>query len=318
MQRNAQVAKPSLEAIEVLGLGQACVDYLGTIPHYPDEDGKIELLDLRKECGGPASTALVTLARLGINVSFLGSISTDPFGKDILEALLREGVDTSFLKVTPGYTSQFAFIAITKGSARRTVFWHRGTVPHLIARDIDLRPFPGAKVLHLDGLMVEASMEAASQAKERGIKVVMDAGTLREGTMDLLPLIDVLIASEHFARPLTRSGSSPQEDIKLLHELGPQEVLITMGERGSLGLGREGLFFQEAFSVVPLDTTGAGDVYHGGYIYGLLQGWKMAECMRFASAIAAMNCREIGARRGIPNGPDEVYKFIREQASRKE
>ncbi|MBW1999463.1 MAG: sugar kinase [Deltaproteobacteria bacterium] len=315
MQRDAQVEKPCSETVEVVGLGQACVDYLGTIPHYPDEDGKIELLNLRKECGGPASTALVTLARLGIRVSFLGSISTDPFGKAILEALLREGVDASFLKVTPGHTSQFAFIAITEGSARRTVFWHRGTVAHLTARDVDLRPFSGAKVLHLDGLMVEASIEAASQARERGMKVVMDGGTFRKGTGELLPLIDVLIASEHFAKPLSKSGSSPREHIELLQEMGPQEVVITMGERGSLGLGREGLCFQEAFSVVPLDTTGAGDVYHGGYIYGLLKGWDMAGCMRFASAIAAMNCRAIGARRGIPEGPDEVFRFIREQAS---
>lgn len=300
-----------MEGMDVVGLGQACVDYLGRIPRYPVEDAKAELIDLRKECGGPASTALVTLARLGVKVYFLGSISDDPFGIDILNTLRKEGVDTSFLRVRPGHTSQFAFIAITRGSGNRTVFWHRGTVPHLSPEEIDLSQFPGARILHLDGLMVAASIEAASQAKERGMRVVMDAGTFRKGTGDLLPLVDILIASEHFAQPLTGGPGSPEKDLKLLSRTGPAEVIITMGAKGSLGLGPGGLHYQKAFLVAPVDTTGAGDVYHGGYIYGLLQGWDMPTCMRFASAIAAMNCRKIGARQGIPRSAKEVLEFIR-------
>ncbi|MBW2029330.1 MAG: sugar kinase [Deltaproteobacteria bacterium] len=308
---NWKGGKGKLEDMVVVGLGQACVDYLGRIPRYPIEDAKVELIDLRKECGGPASTALVTLARLGVKASFLGSISDDPFGIDILNALRKEGVDTSFLRVRPGHTSQFAFIAITSDSGNRTVFWHRGTVSHLGPEEIDLSPFPAARILHLDGLMVNASVEAASQAKERGMRVVMDAGTFREGTGDLLPLVDVLIASEHFAEPLTGGPGSSEKDLELLRERGPAEVIITMGVRGSLGLGPGGLHYQKAFPVVPVDTTGAGDVYHGGYIYGLLQGWDMPTCMRFASAIAAMNCRKIGARQGIPRSAEDVLEFTR-------
>ena len=102
-----------LDNIEVIGLGQACLDYLGRIPSYPQEDGKIELLDLQMQCGGPASTALVTLSRLGISTSFLGSISDDPLGVEILKGLKDENIDTTLLKITTGYTSQFAFIAET-------------------------------------------------------------------------------------------------------------------------------------------------------------------------------------------------------------
>lgn len=303
--------KRRLDEIEVLGLGQACLDYLGRLLRVPEEDEKIELMDIHMQCGGPASTALVTLSRLGVRTAFLGSISNDPFGIEILTGLREEGVDSTYLKITPGYTSQFAFIAITRKSGKRTIFWHRGSVPHLEASDVDLGPFSEVKILHLDGLMIEASIEAARQARGRGIKVVLDAGTMRKGSRELASLVDVLIASERFAEPLVGDAAPPEKALEALHHLGPEEVVITMGARGSIGLDNASVIFQKAFAVDAVDTTGAGDVYHGAYIYGLLQGWHMAECMRFASAASALKCREIGARRGIPRRED-ILRFQRE------
>ena len=297
------------ENIQVIGLGQACLDFLGRLKLYPEEDGKCELLDLHIQCGGPASTALVTLSRLGIQTSFLGSISDDHFGSEIVKGLKQEKVDSTYLKITPGYTSQFAFIAITQAGANRTVFWHRGSVPHLRAADVDLSPFSKAKILHLDGLMIEACVEAARQARKRGLSVVMDAGTMRDGSRELVSLVDVLIASEDFAEPLVGRGAPPENVLAALRQLGPKEVIITRGSKGSIGLSGDELFFQKAFSIDSVDTTGAGDVYHGGYIYGLLQGWDVPECMRFASATAALKCREIGARKGIPL-LEEIKEFL--------
>jgi ribokinase len=288
------------DKIEVIGLGQACIDYLGRVPTYPPEDGKMELLDLQMLCGGPASTALVTLSRLGILTTFLGSISDDPLGVAIAKGLGDEKVDTSYLKITPGYTSQFAFIAITKESGTRSIFWHRGSVPHLKPVDIDLSPFSGARVLHFDSLMIEASLEAAQQAKKMGVTIVMDAGTLRNGSLELISLVDVLIASEGFAESLLESDFSPESALKTLKRLCPGDVIITLGSKGSIGTDNEDIVFQKAFPVKAVDTTGAGDVYHGAYVYGLLQGWDMPECMRFASATAALKCMAIGAQKGIP------------------
>ena len=298
--------------IEVVGLGQACVDYLGRLLKVPEEDEKVELMDIHVQCGGPASTALVTLARLGVRTSFLGSVSDDPLGIEILKGLKDEGVDTSFLKITPGYTSQFAFIAITRKSGNRTIFWHRGSVPHLDAADVDLLPFSQAKVLHLDGLMIEASIEAARQARNLGIRVVLDAGTMRQGSQELASLVDVLIASERFAEPLVGAGSPPEKALETLLHLGPKEVVMTLGARGSVGMGDRSVLFQRAFPVDAVDTTGAGDVYHGAYIFGMLQGWNMPECMRFASAASAMKCREIGARKGIPR-LEALKRFLDQQ-----
>lgn len=282
--------------IQVVGLGQACVDYLGRVPFFPEEDQKVELTELRTKCGGPASSALVALAAFGVRTSFLGSVSDDPFGREIRRNLLSKRVDLRGLKVTPGFTSQFAFIAVSRRDGRRTIFWHRGSVPHLLAEDVDMSSFPGCKILHMDGLMVEACAEAARQAHGRGITVVMDAGTMREGSRELVSLVDVLIASRNFADPLVGPNAPVEKALEALKGLGPAQVIITMGREGSVGLGPDGPIFQSVFPVDAVDTTGAGDVYHGGYIYGMLQGWDMARCMRFAAAAAAVKCRDFGAQ----------------------
>jgi sulfofructose kinase len=289
------------EKIQVIGLGQACVDYLGPVPSYPQEDGKVELSDLFIRCGGPASTSLVTLSRLGIMTSFLGSVSDDPFGVKIIENLKKEKVDITLLKITPGYTSQFAFIAVSKKDGTRTIFWHKGSVPHLKPEDVDISGFPNARILHIDSLMIEASVDAAKQAKAIGMTVVMDGGTMRQGTRELVGLVDILIASETFAIPLVGSEASHEIALYTLRDLGPKQVVITLGAKGSVGLDRQEIVRQEAFTVKAVDTTGAGDVYHGAYIYGILQGWELRECMRFASAAAALKCKEMGAQSGVPD-----------------
>jgi sulfofructose kinase len=295
--------------IEVVGLGQACVDYLGRVPCFPAEDGKTELLDLQSQCGGPASTALVTLSRLGIKTSFLGSVSDDPIGVEVLKGLKADQVDHSFLKITPGRTSQFAFIAVNRENGNRTIFWHRGSAPPLKKEEVDLSPFLGAKVLHLDGLMIEASVEAARQARVRGLKVVLDAGTMREGSLALVSQIDVLIASARFAVPLVGENSPTEKALEVLSRLGPKEIVITLGSKGSVGWNGGELIGQSAFPTEVADTTGAGDVYHGAYIYGVLKGWDMKKCMRFASATSALKCKVVGARAGIPTLP-EVTRFL--------
>ncbi|MFC1821937.1 carbohydrate kinase family protein [Thermodesulfobacteriota bacterium] len=297
------------DGIQVIGLGQASVDYLGRVPIYPHEDEKTELQDLHVQCGGPASTALVTLSRLGIRTSFLGSISDDALGHKILEALRTEKVDATFLKITPGHSSQFAFIAINRTDGKRTIFWHRGSVPRLKAEDIDLGPFRDARILLVDSLMIEAAIKAAEQAKALGLKVVMDAGTMREDSMKLLSFVDVVIASERFADPLVGAQAEPEKALEALRSFCKGNVIITLGARGSIGLENNHIIRQKAFSINVSDTTGAGDVYHGAYIYGLLRGWGMQECMHFASAASALKCQQVGARRGIPTLED-IEQFL--------
>ncbi|MCG6877563.1 MAG: PfkB family carbohydrate kinase [Deltaproteobacteria bacterium] len=291
--------KPS-ESVLVVGLGQVCVDYVGRVPDYPPEDTKMELEGLFTSCGGPAATAMAALSRWGVPTSLLSGISDDSFGFLIAETLAKEGVDSSCLKTVPGYDSQFAFIAVTAEDGKRTIFWNRSTVPPPTPEEVRLGFFPNARILHLDGLMLPAAKAAAAQARATGVTVVMDAGTFREGTLDLVSLVDVLIASETFADPMMGEKTPQEQALQRLSELGPRQVVITLGARGSIGLHNGKVVRQPAFSVVSKDTTGAGDVYHGGYIYGLLNGWNMPACMAFASSAAALKCRNGGGWRGIP------------------
>ena len=301
--------KEILKDVSVVGLGQASVDYLGRIPFYPLEDEKIELIDFTTQCGGTASTALVTLSRFGILTSFIGSISDDFFGREILMCLKNENVDTTCLKITPGFHSQFAFIAIGEKTGNRNIFWRRGSAPLLDPEDIKLELFKNAKFLHLDDLMIDAGIEAARQARDMGLQVVMDAGSMRDNVLDLLPLVNVLIASQNFITPLTGEVATPEESLRTLKKLCTGDIIITLGSKGSIGLFNNEIVFQEAFPVNAIDTTGAGDVYHGAYIYGLINGWKRKECMRFASAAASLKCLDVGARKGIPS-LDRIHEFL--------
>jgi sulfofructose kinase len=144
--------------------------------------------------------------------------------------------------------------------------------------------------------------------------VVMDAGTLREDTLDLVKGVDIVIASEGFGRSLVGPDGSYEEILERLRALGCRQAVVTLGVKGSIGLDHDGVIRQPAFSVASKDTTGAGDVYHGGYIYGLLQGWEMGRCMAFASAAAALKCRNGGGWRGIPQRP-EIEEIMRMPAT---
>jgi ribokinase len=274
------------------------------------EDEKIELIDFTMQCGGPASTALVTLSRFGISTSFLGSISDDFFGREILKGLKDESVDITCLKMTQGFQSQFAFIAIDEKTGNRNIFWRRGSAPFLDPEDIELGVFQNAEFLHLDDLMIAANIEAARQARDMGLQVVMDAGSMHDNVLDLLPLIDVLIASQNFTTPIIGEGATPEESLSALRKFCTGDIIVTLGSKGSMGLTDNEIVFQEAFPINAIDTTGAGDVYHGAYIYGLINGWKMKECMRFASATAGLKCLDIGARKGIPT-LDSVYELLK-------
>ncbi len=286
-----------LEEIEVVGFGQACVDYISTAPFFPEENGKVKLNELYLKCGGPIATALVTLARLGVKTSFIGPVSDDMFGEIVIKNFEKEKVDTSHTRIIKGYRSQFAFISVT--DEKRTIFWIPGSFPEIMPGEIDLSLFSNAKVLHLDELMLDASIEAARQARSMGMRVTIDADSPKKGIEELFMLVDVLIIPEDMAKNL--EGDIENERILTkLKLLGPKQVIITLGERGSIGFDGKKIIYQRAFEVETLDTTGAGDVYHGAYIFGMLKGWDMKECMEFASLCAALKCRKIGAQEGAP------------------
>ena len=291
----------------VTGIGQCSLDYLAVVDAYPRADTKKEVLEWREQGGGPVATALVTLARLGISARFYGVIGDDDAGEKIRQSLVGEGIDTRLIK-RKGKSSQIAFVAIEKGTGRRTIFWRRPSGKELKKTELDADFLKGAHFLLLDGLMAEVSIYAAARARERGIPVMLDAGRLRQGMLEIAALSDYLVASEEFARDLkwrlTASGLA-----KRRQELGCKVLTVTLGEQGSVTVSDKGFLRVPAFGVESVDTTGAGDVFHGGFIYGLLKKWELKDIIVFASAVAAMKCTKVGGRAGIPS-LSEVKAFL--------
>lgn len=298
---------------QVVGLGQCSLDLLGRLDHYPALDQKAELDDFLVQGGGPVATALVTLARLGVPVAMIGRTGDDAFGGWIRQGLLDEGVDCRGLGVDPGRTSQVAFIGVD-AEGHRNIFWHRGSARPADLSPIDLSQIAAAKFLHLDGLHQEAAIAAARIAREHGVVTVLDAGTRRPGIERLLPLVDHLVVSERFARQ-TVQGGDPADALEPLLETGAAAVTVTLGRHGSLTRRHSGdAFAQPAFPVEAVDTTGCGDVFHGGYIYGLLQHWPLPRTVRFAAACAALKTRRLGGRTAIASLP-EVEAFLERNPS---
>ncbi len=288
---------------KVFGLGQCCLDYIGKIFSYPQPDTKCEFSDMVIQGGGPVATALVALARWGVSCAFAGVIGDDKFGATIKSSLDDEKIDTSGILVRSGFESQFAFITAEPIAGRRTIFWQRPTGPSLSSEEIDYHIIRNAKVLHTDGIFTEASLAACKVAKEAGVQVVVDAGSLREGMLELARLSDYFLASETFAKALVGEDKPLDACIKLA-ELGPNVVGVTLGSKGYIAMDRGRIIKRPAYSVEAVDTTGCGDVFHAGFVYGLLEKWHIDKCFDFAAWAGAMVSLRLGGRAGIPTLAD--------------
>lgn len=283
--------------MKVAGLGQCSLDYIAAVDGFPAEDTKEEALSMTIQGGGPVATALVSLSRLGVRTFFMGSVSDDRAGEEIKRGLREEGVDTRGLKVKKGGFSQRAFIIVNRANGSRTILWQRPSAGGLSPRGLDPALIRNKDLLMLDGLMAGASLKAAKIARSSGVPVMLDAGSLREGILDIAALSDYIVASADFAREL---AGTPLAAIKKLSALRPAAITVTLGEKGSLTWHGDRILRLPAFRVRAVDTTGAGDVFHGGYAYGILKGWDMRKTVEFASAFAALKCLKPGGRAGIP------------------
>jgi ribokinase len=292
---------------DIYGLGQCSLDYIGKIKSYPPADNKCEFTGMTIQGGGPVATALAALSRWGLRCTFAGVIGDDFFGDQIRAGLEAEGIDLRGLSVRKGLSSQFAFIAAEPGLGRRTIFWQRPTGPPPGPEELDLDLIRRARVFHTDGLFPEASLAAAKAAREAGVPVVVDAGSLREGMLELARLSDCFIASSVFARSLT-GKDDPVAACREMVALGPGLVGVTLGKKGSVAFDRGRLIRRPAYPVEPVDTTGCGDVFHAGFIYGLLKGWTMDRSLDWGAWAASRVSLKLGGRAGIPPLPGWVQQ----------
>ena len=305
----------SAKKIDVFGLGQCAWDYIGEIDNYPSSNTKCEMSAMITQGGGPVATALVALTRWGFSCSFCGLVGRDTFGTQIIKSLQDENIDTNPMILRSGFESQFAFIAAEKNGGNRTIFWRRPTGIPILAEELNYTKIRQCRVLHTDGLFSEASIAAARYAQKAGVTVVVDAGTLREGMLDLAKYSDYFIVSESFARGLVKADD-PHQACEKLQLLGPEVVGVTLGAKGYLARHRNQWIEGEAYRVNAIDTTGCGDLFHAGITNGILKGWTLEKTLDFSAWAAALVSTKLGGRAGIPSLDEFKSQFDRKSSEK--
>jgi ribokinase len=281
----------------VFGIGQCSLDYIGQVPAYPPPDVKCEFSNLIVQGGGPAATALVALARWGYPGHLAGVVGDDDFGTQITSSLTSEGIDTGGLIIRRNQHSQFAFIVSEPTTARRTIFWQRPTGHPLQPGELDINLLLKSSAILTDGLFPEASLFACRKAKEAGIPVIVDAGTLRDGMLEIAKLSNCFVTSEIFSNALS---PTPEETCRILAGLGVRFTGVTLGARGYVALVDGRFVRKPAYPANAIDTTGCGDVFHAGLTCGILRGWTPEKSLDFGAWAAARVSEQTGGRSGIP------------------
>jgi len=297
-------------SIEVLGLGYCGLDFSCLLPRIPIDD-KVEALATLIQGGGPSATAACAAGRLGAKTAFLGAVGDDSRGTAILEAFKADNVDASRVAIRKGAESPSAF-CWTDAEGKRSIAWTRGSVKPLEASEVSEELVASGKVLHLDGHQTAAAIQAAKFARKHGVTVSIDAGTVVPGIEELLELSDIVIASEKFIERQLKT-SDPVEAVKRLFGPNCRFAGVTLGSEGSYGYDGKSILRQDSFKVDVVDTTGAGDTYHGAFVYKYVKGGSWQDCMKFAAAVAAMKCRAFGGRSGIPKLAD-AEAFLNERS----
>ncbi len=293
------LAFPGNKPFDLVGFGLNAVDHLCIVPHYPHFDSKTEILHYERLAGGQVATTVTFVARMGFKGKYIGKVGSDEIGHFSLQSLRSEKIDTTSVVIEPGARNQYAFIIIDKASGERTILWERDK--RLSFRDDELKKEDvcSGRVLHLDGHDFAAAIRAAAWAQEQGIPVVIDLDKAVPRSEELISNVDFLITSANFPPDFT-GIADPIESLLALRDYCGGFLAVTLGAQGAMAVVGDECIRFPAFKVHAVDTTGAGDIFHGGFIYGLLQNWPLERIMSFANAAAGLNCTHLGARSGIP------------------
>lgn len=294
------------------GFGLNAVDHLIVVPAYPDFDTKTRLREHVQAAGGQTATAMVALKRLGLRTAYAGRFGSDAEGRFGLQTLADEGVDTKFAQTIEGARTQIAFIIIDEQTGERTIIWDRDERLAYRSDEAPLDLAARGRVLHLDAHDPPACARMAEAARASGAIVSADIDNIYEGLPELLPLVNILISSKEFPHRLTGIKDKRASLVELRARYGCEIVGMTLGTRGAL-LYHGGVFLESKAFIVPgrcRDTTGAGDAFHAGFLYGLLTSQDIETSLSLGNATAALKCRSLGARTSLPT-EDELREFMK-------
>ena len=294
---------------DVVGVGANSVDFVYRLPAYPRPDGAFAKLPITEHLisfGGQVTTALATCAAMGLRTSYIGTFGSDEHATRMREELLRRGIDLSHAVVRDA-GNPFAVILLDDREGERVVLWKRDPRVALQPEEIDRESIASARLLHVDDVDLEASIEAARIAREAGRPVTSDIERTGEGVGALVDAVTVPIFAEHVPAALTGEAdlSRALERLRRPHH---RMLCVTRGARGAVMLVGHELIAEPGLAVKTVDTTGAGDVFRGAFIYALLCGEQPREILRFANAAAAVSCTRIGAMNSVPSLADVSHR----------
>ncbi len=300
---------------DVVGVGLNATDTLLVVPHFPAYAGKIPFEEEIVSPGGQVASAIVACARLGLRSRYIGTVGDDDRGRIQMESLLEAGIDVDYVQRRQGCPNQSAYIIIDRGTGERTVLWSRPDCLRIDPAEITPDQILCGRLLHIDGHDTSAVAHAARIAHDAGIPVTVDVDTIYHGFDRVLPYVDYLIASSDFPAQWTNERD-PFRALEMIQaEYGMRVAAMTLGAHGALALEGGRFVYSPAFVVNCVDTTGAGDVFHGAFCYSVLQGMSLADALDFSNAMAALNCTALGARGGI-GGLQEVRSLMQRAARR--
>ena len=291
----------STQGWDVVGIGANSVDFVNLLPAYPQQHGSFAKMRIRKQtvsCGGQMATALTTCASLGLRAKYVGVTGTDENGRRVREEMAVRTVDMvdAIIRDAP---NQFALILVDESSGERIVLWDRDERLVLRERELPVEAMGASRLVHVDDVDQEAAIRAAGLAREAGLPVTSDLDRLTDRTPALVAAVTVPIFAEHMPPALT--GEPDQERALRKIRAGHDGLLVvTLGQYGAMALEGDRVHHANGFKVEAVDTTGAGDVFRGGFIFGLLNGWPVEQVLRFANAAAAVSCTRLGALNGVP------------------
>lgn len=314
--------------VDVIGLGENSVDRVLTVPQLPgaaNAASKMRVASAARSCGGQVATAMAACAALGLRASYAGATGDDDEGRLVRETLSTRGVHLHDLHTIPGAPTRWATILLDP-TGERVVLWDRDERLSLTDEQIAAIDVGTARLIHVDDTDLRASIQLATRARASGKFVTTDIdtgatgqgaveqgapegtlghgalalGALALGAFQLLRLATHPIVSEE-ALAVLSGEADPERGLRVLRRTCAGVLCVTLGARGALALEGDILLSAPGIPVTPIDTTGAGDVFRAGFIYGLLAGWPIAETLRFANRAAALSCTRLGAISGVPS-----------------
>ena len=289
---------------DVIGVGANSVDYVYRLPAYPRPDSataKMRIESHLVSCGGQTATALSTCAAMGLRAKYVGAFGGDDNGRRMRDELARRQVDLSDA-VTRDAPNRFAVILLDQAVGERIVLWDRDARLSLNDSEVTAA-LSSTRLIHVDDEDQEAAIRAAAIGRDAGVPVTSDIEQLTDRTGELVAAVTVPIFAEHLLQQLT-GESDFERALRKVRRAHDGMLCVTLGARGSMLLDGDTLHHEPVRPVKVVDTTGAGDVFRGAFIYALLRGDTSRDILRFANAAAAVSCTRVGAIASAPSLAD--------------